>query len=180
MNCSSGNALKCRRVGGGFAINTRSRCVRGPMSAGEAGGRAVDLSEVEPPRRYMRDIAECLQRKGWEAIYDDDEGSYSVNTVGASEQFSADERECKAATGYTTRPPLTDEQLTVLYMHQLRSVECLRELGFQVPDPPSEQAYKDTYGTPEEYSAHRYALRTASAVERRRILRACPRLPQGW
>lgn len=135
-----------------------------------------------PPQGYLRQVAECMRVRGWDAVYDPEDGSMLLQVPESQRaRADADRRECELAAGLPTGdpPPFTDDQLTVLYQHEIKIVECLRRLGYEVPDPPSEQVFKA------DYEAGRVALAYSSLprvdqAEWRRINRECPQEPDGW
>lgn len=75
--------------------------------------------------------------------------------------------------------PLTDEQRLFIRSHWIDSViPCLAELGYELPQPPSAQAYLDSLGTAEEYTISGELVEFGipySAIET--ALRECPENP---
>ncbi|AXH37525.1 hypothetical protein DVJ78_18285 (plasmid) [Humibacter sp. BT305] len=59
-------------------------------------------------------------------------------------QFQASVDECDKELGFEVRPLTTDEYSN-LYNEYLDSLQCLRDAGYALPEPPTEQTFVDTY-----------------------------------
>lgn len=121
-----------------------------------------------------------------------DEGFYAEATSNglSSSADPGQEQELAVATyvcalKYPTNPrtniPLNDDQKRFLYEYYTRVLTpCVEAEGFQVPPPPTQQSYIETYGN--EGSWNPYALvaeATGGEEEWLRINALCPQVPPG-
>ncbi len=127
-------------------------------------------------------LVACMQDRGWDARYDESDGSMVVQDVPEEQQdqYLLDSEDCQAETGFGADPAdLTDEQLEELYAHEVATAQCLRDEGVDVPEPSSEQAFKDAYASGSAFSAYA-AVGDVPQEEWDRLNSACPQLPEGW
>lgn len=88
------------------------------------------------------DVAACLRDRGWEVEVTWDDGIQAVYAEEQAEQYRADMEECRLAAGFPKDPPpMTEERAKKFYDKWLGIAECVRDLGFDIDDPPSEQAF---------------------------------------
>lgn len=175
-----------RRLGRVAALAALSLTVGCGADGGDPPSAETSPTVRPGSEESMRALVACMQERGWSASYDERDGSMLVEDVPDSQRdaYAADNEECEiesgAVPGADAPPPeLTDEQLHELYLHELDTADCLRELGVSVPDAPSEQVFKDTYSTGEAY----YAYESVSGVDQEtweRYNEECPQTPEGW
>lgn len=136
---------------------------------------------MAPVEDFAINMQRCLGEKGWEV-----EVSWD-NSIGMSglppeqrDQYDADVQVCLAAFGYDEPPrPLTQEEAQDLYDAMLLVAECVRGLGYTVPDPPSKQTYAEWLTTPgglakwTPYSG----IPMTSRDDRKRAQQECPPPP---
>jgi hypothetical protein len=93
-------------------------------------------------------------------------------------QFTRDNAECVELYGEPPPPPMTEAEATQLYDAMTATTECLRNLGWTTPDPPSREAtvaaILDT-GFPSWDPYQHVDEAVASSVELREIEQDCPR-----
>ncbi len=90
-------------------------------------------------------LAECLTEKGWSVSVAPTGGVGGELPNDQLDKYLEDLSACESATGITDEP-FTDEQLTTLYEEYSKVKDCLTEAGYPVPETPSLQTFKDTYG----------------------------------
>ncbi|HLV57318.1 MAG TPA: hypothetical protein VKY81_00340 [Natronosporangium sp.] len=119
-----------------------------PGSAPAAPGRPSESRNVQPDeeagidRSYLA-MARCLRDKGWDAYATEEGWGASGIPHAQSDQYDADENECRTSTGIGEVPPpeITEEEAAELYDVLLGVADCMRDLGFAVSEPPSRQAF---------------------------------------
>lgn len=86
-------------------------------------------------------MAACLDAKGWDVRADSDGG---VVVGGFPEEqhdrFLEDQAECLSEHGSALTQAITAEEAERLWDELLAVAECVRALGYHVPEPPSRQA----------------------------------------
>lgn len=146
------------------------------------GADGASAQASNGPERSMRTVVTCMEERGWNATYDESDGSMEVEGVPDSQraQNKADHDECMAAAGMDAPPPpLDDDQLAQLYAHELETAECLRGFGVDVAEAPSEQVFEDTYNSGGAWSAYA-SVGQVDEKAWQQYERACPQLPEGW
>lgn len=86
-----------------------------------------------------------MSEKGWDASVEPD-NRWSVSGIPDDQldREEADSAACEAQFGYDQAPPpITREEAEATYVEMLDVATCVRNLGFPVSDPPSEQTYVD-------------------------------------
>lgn len=89
-------------------------------------------------------MVRCMTDKGWEVQLDNDGWSTTVGVpVEQLEQFDSDMDDCRATFGLDQPPPPpTQQEAEEAYDLLTGAVsDCVRELGYTVPEPPSKRAY---------------------------------------
>jgi hypothetical protein len=125
-------------------------------------------------------MVQCMADKGWEVQLDND-GGWST-TVGVPdeqlEQFDADVDDCRATFGLDQPPPpLTQQEAEELYDLLTGAVaDCVRNLGYTVPEPPSRQAYVEllTGGGLADWHPHYVPEAEASFAVYQEVRAECP------
>ena len=120
-----------------------------------------------------------MRDKGTEVVFDIT-GGLSGPEMDSSQSglWAAAANTCGTETGYFN-PQLSQSQIRQLYSQEVAERACLAELGFDSPEPPSEQSFIDSYGTGDQY----YAVHSAGADQVGRgkmseIVQKCP--PPTW
>lgn len=98
-----------------------------------------------PREDFAVNMAGCLQEKGWNVEAHEETNSFG-NVDGLlpeqAERYQEDSDECLAEFGYDPAPPpITPERAEVIYEVMLEVAQCIRDLGFHVPEAPSKQAW---------------------------------------
>lgn len=103
-----------------------------------------DLPSPEPSStdEYGIVMARCLNDKGWD-VKPAADGGFETDTVPAEqmEQFQADIEACQGEHGYSNDLVYTPERAERYFDASLEAAECLRDLGYEIADPPSRQAF---------------------------------------
>ena len=97
-------------------------------------------------------MAECLESRGWDVV-DAETGEVNVPPE-QRDIFASDLEGCTADVyGTVEAVPLDDDDYVRLYELEIEAATCLVDLGYTI-NPPSQQAFIDSYKGPEPYSAH--------------------------
>lgn len=126
------------------------------------------------------DMVECLAGKGWEEVEVKPDGSY-IAAVPAEQrsEFEAAERECIAELGLDQPWSLNEAQAEAYFDALLEAAECVRDMGYDVAEPPSRQAAVEEIMVPpidlgwDPYEAP--VLGAGSGDELDELYAACPR-----
>lgn len=135
----------------------------------------------QPKTQFLTMLAECMTAGGWVAVFDpateaiNVEGITSPGDQGAVEAVREDCARRIDPLRVDPPPELTDGQWRQRYTYLLAQVECLRELGHDVPPPPDFASWRqsdaawDPYGTLIERGrpAPNYHVLTCQNVEER-------------
>lgn len=152
----------------------------GGSAAGDRGrGPGSELAMGTMEERTLA-LIECMEGKGWDPIYDDrDLPSMTFLDVPRDQEdrLTADQAACQEELGLSEpAPDFTDAQLADIYRFEVETAECLRKLGVDIPDPPSEQAFKDRYTTRDPWTAYGFVNQVGE--ERWYYLnQECPQIP---
>jgi hypothetical protein len=115
--------------------------------------------------------AACLRDRGWDVEVSWDGGIYAEYKDEQAEQYRADLEECRLEVGFSKEgEPMTEERAKKFYDKWLVIADCVRDLGFDVDDPPSEQAFV------EAMIAHEFIwdpITHVPAGSHERVARAC-------
>ena len=118
--------------------------------------RVTDLSQEE--RTNL--LATCLQERGWPVELDEkDPSAIDVPDLPIEQEliFLDDVRTCMEENGLQIAEPTRQD--VVGGDHALVELKsCLAGLGYEVPDPPSLDAYLDAYPSGDAGGWHPYAL----------------------
>ncbi|MEY2848004.1 MAG: hypothetical protein RI885_669 [Actinomycetota bacterium] len=88
-------------------------------------------------------VADCLEGQGWEVTRTAD-GAFEVTySVDQEAQYQAQRTQCYSDSEEKlgTQPKLTESAVSALYDQQVSTSDCLEALGFDIPDPPTKQAW---------------------------------------
>ncbi|MFE6967128.1 hypothetical protein ACFVAJ_18590 [Agromyces sp. NPDC057679] len=94
----------------------------------------------------------CLTELGWEGLVVGWDGGVDVSDIPAEQMEKFNEDNVTCADAYPVIP-LTDQEIRDLYAAEVENSECLVARGHQMPEPPTEQTFVDTYGTPKQWFA---------------------------
>lgn len=120
----------------------------------------------------------CLNDRGWETEVIP--GSSTYRTVVPPEQhdqYNADIEECHIEIGVDLSPPqVTPEEASELYDILLKVADCVRDLGYDVPDAPSRQTFVDELVSYPIPSWHPYdpVYDTGRMADIQRVEAECP------
>lgn len=112
----------------------------------------IDSAAVSPQPKAAEKLAACMTEKGWDVVAGFD-NSVSPRDVARgiptdqALQYQSDMTDCSNDLGYSEAHTPTEAQLTNLYNSEITERECLLELGYQLPELPSFETYRDSYGT---------------------------------
>lgn len=123
----------------------------GQQSGVDASGSGTSVTEAGLSTERLS-IIECLRDRGWEIVDVDvdADGNESWTAPGVqdpqAEAYFADVAECTELN--TTIEPLEDisqEEWERGYAVTVESAECVRGQGYDVPETPTFQAWKDSF-----------------------------------
>ncbi len=106
----------------------------------------VELVRYVTPEEQFDLMTDCLEQEGFPPIREGGEISY----IPGEDQMMAFAVATYVCVGrypidFAYTQPLTDDQWARVYEHQVEvTVPCIRELGYEVSDPPTLQTYLDT------------------------------------
>ncbi|WP_157621785.1 hypothetical protein [Serinicoccus hydrothermalis] len=106
----------------------------------------VELVRYVTPEEQFDLKADCLEQEGFPPIREGGEISY-IPGEDQMMAFAVANYVCvgRYPIDFAYTQPLTDAQWTRVYEHQVEvTVPCIRELGYEVADPPTLQTYLDT------------------------------------
>lgn len=87
----------------------------------------------------------CMSDQGWEVEIIDGATAAEVPDSQMDSYLRA-VSECSNILGFTTPRELTDEELKLAFEAQVANRSCLMELGYELPEGPTLQAYIDAKG----------------------------------
>jgi len=114
----------------------------------------VDSAATPRADNPLDAVVACLDEAGFPGFTVENGGVRAPNNIG-EEQFDpmrAAVYECQQQAGFYTEG-IPDSELPRLYALELIELECLEDLGYTAPEPPSEQTYVDEYGTSASWEA---------------------------
>jgi len=157
-----------------------------PPPASESSATRVPALPDEPENRSLeeqvRDLVRCLNDRGWETEILP--GSNTYRTVVPPEQmdrYNADIEECQAEIGVDMSPPqVTPQEASKLYDILLEVADCVRGLGYHVPEAPSRQSFVDDLVSYPVPSWHPYdpVYESGGSAGIQRVEAECP-IPHG-
>ena len=116
--------------------------------SGEEPVGGTDMSDYFSTKEMQRELARCLQDRGWDASYDESTGSVGMSYANEQEAaIEADIELCNEEIGVPTGEDLTEADYKVAYQWYSEIAECLSNAGWDVPEQPSEQAFLSSYNT---------------------------------
>lgn len=91
---------------------------------------------------------QCLRDRGWEIVVDGDGWGAPGVAEGQFGAYVADSEECARLNQTIVRPEgFSQERWEKGYAAVVESAECLRGQGYDIPQTPSFQAWKDSFFT---------------------------------
>ena len=170
------------RLMAGAALVAVSGCGAPPDSAelpsADSTGLEVPFSPVTD--RFVR----CLEDEGWDAQASWG-GGIEVPGTPLAQQSQVNEamERCGWSSGWSTWynwPAWSEDQIRELYRQEVAEHECLIGIGADSPEPPSVQAFIDTFATGEQYYAMMPAILNpeASGHSLESLQSTCP--PPTW
>lgn len=142
-------------------------------AATEVAAQQPSADTTLPSSSVNDAMLSCMREVGWDAEMEWS-GAISYGSIPdeQTEVFQRDFEACVEQTGWGDLTRLTTEQIESLYAQEVETFECLREIGEEPAEPPTEQRYVDTFGTGEQY----YAIEDVVATPE--VVSACP--PPTW
>jgi hypothetical protein len=109
----------------------------------QAPVHAASPATPAPAADFGENMVGCMSAKGWD-VGVDAQGRMTTPHDGVPnsqiEQYRNDAQECLANFGYD-KFTITPEMASSFYDKQVALAQCLRGLGYVIPDPPSREAY---------------------------------------
>ena len=114
-----------------------SSCASPGSNSTDTSGDGIDQAAA--------DMVACLTDRGWDVEADPVNGGISAIEIPPSQQsaYDADYEECNTEA-LADLPDFTRDVAEDFYDDLVASGECLKELGYSVPEPPSKQASVDS------------------------------------
>jgi hypothetical protein len=146
---------------------------------------SADRVRYVTPGEMPSIMAECISAAGFEATdtTDSDGPSFSASSPDGQEQALAVawyvcDAQYPVDPEYTQ--PLSADEIAFMYRYNSSVLlPCLRDLGLEVDDAPSQQSYVETFGTADGWYPYNevYQLGRDAAAE---ASKACPQNPPGF
>jgi hypothetical protein len=141
----------------GSPVTTRQILI-GPFSAvvvllavagcsADSGQPSAGPSNSQAGSSGANPVALCMRDRGWaiEVVNSESWKAPGV-TEGQWSAYMADSQECAAQHEVIERPEdVPDERWEQTYTKTVESAECLRSQGYDIPETPSFQVWKDSY-----------------------------------
>lgn len=144
-----------------------------PDGAEPPADRTYDGTPVE----WVNEFADCMRKSGFAVTVDESVPTFLPADDLPDDQIGAwDEAfdKCREDLGPPPVEPLDPEQLPKLYEATLAAKVCLEDLGFAISEPPSLQAWIESYDSPSgPWLPHR-DLPQLPEEEWLRVNSACP------
>ncbi len=147
----------------------------------QTSGVLVDVPDDDYPvfegdfLEYFYALAECLERAGWSAaMVDPDEPSLRLPTVPAEQEEALVQarEDCELEIGVPRVEPPTESEIRAFYRALLETKACLETEGYDISEPPSEDAFVESYDTG-PWSPY-LDIPDVSETEWERLNRECP------
>lgn len=149
-----------------------------------AGCRAPDSSPATSPTpaasamgdTWIAAMAGCLRDAGWDVAVGPAGDSYHANNLSGEQRPAYIEAEaaCEAEVGPPPEvEPLSQAEIREHYRFLLDARECLIGLGYSISEPPSEDAFVESWTTG-PWSPFNDVVEVVTTEEWERINDACP------
>lgn len=141
------------------------------------------LADLERPGGWSGiwadDMEWCLTELGWDVSATEDGGGIDWNVVneGDDEQRQADTHGCSELIGHGEDEYFTEDYLARSYDERVQQAECIRELGYEIGEPPSREVFIEQ--SQQERIAVYDPLLDLPGDEIEAAQESCPRSP-GW
>lgn len=150
------------------------RSLSGMSDLPEGAGGAAEFSE------WLSRLANCIRAAGFEVTVDpdvptleprDESGMSAADIAAYNEVWES----CRAAVGPPPDPePLSRDHVSALYDKTVDTKRCLERLGYSITEPPSREAWIESYDSPGGPWLPHAQLPPMSEAEWERVNRACP------
>jgi hypothetical protein len=172
------------------AVMAATACSPDSTEPDDGGTSPSPLEEESPEDSSLRAQLEraelayeayfyCMVDRGWELTRLGDRWIDGSESGGIPEEqldaYHADDEECGQQSGRADlgTPSVSAEEAALLYDLLLEVAVCVRDLGYQVPDPPSKQSFVDDLVAYPIPAWHPHNASTAPE-DRQRIMTQCP------
>lgn len=132
-----------------------------------------------PPDEYFHRQADCLRAAGWDAQVNAAGDGLSVASLPQEQRpaFMQALTECKERIGLPPpAEPLGDSEIRATYRYWLEMRECLMDLGYTISEPPSQDAFVESWSTG-PWSPYNDVVDQASEGDWEELNRKCPQVP---
>ncbi len=143
----------------------------------------VEIVRIVTANEWASAISQCLIDEGFPYVEAKPDGGVQWLDVPTAQMQGFDIARFTCSAMYPRDPshqePLTEAQLDWLYNYYTGEMtECLTELGYDVPPPPSAQAFRETYYTDHPWLPFSDAYRQVqSQKEYDTLATTCPQAP---
>jgi len=154
-----------------FSVAVLVAC--GPMPSPVNSPSARVSSGVEG---WTTAMTGCLRDAGWDVVADPAGDGFSVNGLSGEQRpaYIAAEGKCEQQVGPPPPAvPLDEAQIRERYGFLLDARECLIGLGYSISEPPSEEAFLESWATG-PWSPYNDVVDSVSSEQWEEINAACP------
>lgn len=126
---------------------------------------------------WQAGMVQCLTDKGWDVTSRDDGGFGYELSEEQLDPFDQAREECHLSLGYDFEPPeYSQDEAAEIYDAFVTAAECVRDLGYEVPDPPSKQAFVEEMvsGDLPSWNPYNGVVGLSDDIAWRRTERECP------
>jgi len=135
------------------------------------------VSLAQSMEKWLGAVVSCLNDSGWAVTATDTGYGIDASAVRTDQlsAFSEDQSDCETAAGpQPGAEPMTESRASNLYAQLIESAACLRSLGYDTSEPPSESSFVDGYLRGSPVWSPYMDLPNVDPTEWARINRACP------
>lgn len=138
-------------------------CAAQPSSGGSTAKAAAEPNEI---------VARCMQEHGWDVTVGDDGGVASpLIPFGQATAYDTASADCWSRVKIPQFDDLGDDARRSLYRTVVKTRDCIVERGYELPKPPTYQAWADLSGRWSPYLDIDESLPEQEVDE---LLTACP------
>lgn len=133
--------------------------------------------QAQRAAEYREGLQTCVAGKGWDVTVLDGGAVAEPFTDSEFARWQVDRDDCRAEMGIADPGALTRARAEQLYARQVDTWRCVRDLGHDVPAPPSEPAYVDELlgeGGVTEWGPYGDLAGVLTEAEMRAVTETCP------
>ena len=110
---------------------------------------------VERHEQLFRDVTACMEADGW-SVVDLGNQTFTIEGISPEQQTLANEtyRQCSESTGWSRSTAIDSSSLARLYEYELKTLDCLESIGWEVTEAPPFEVYMERFNTSNAWSAY--------------------------